>query len=81
MKNESLVTALKKNESLITSWKEIQLQEKKINEKKRAIAKETLETLQSIYVDKSVVDTLLNKLYHYPADVSPAKVLKILTAI
>jgi hypothetical protein len=63
-------------ESLVATWKEIQLLEKVANEKKRAIARETQTALKALNVDE--YDSLRIKVCHYPAEVSPAKVLKAL---
>ena len=63
-------------ESLVATWKEIQLLEKVANEKKRAIARETQAALKALNVDGN--DSLRIKVRFYPAEVSPAKVLKAL---
>lgn len=81
-----------KLQQLINDWKEIQLQEKTLNERKRALASSTFDVISNT-VGKQVAhnmytlshstapnacQTTYRKLNRYPAEASPQNVLKLI---
>lgn len=82
-------------EHLTNSWKEIQAQEKALNERKRDLSQQTVKELKTLigeevdyqlrslrqnFTSNDVANTY-RKMYQYPAEVSPQKALKTIAEV
>ena len=79
-------------QQLINDWKEIQLQEKTLNERKRALASSTFDVISNTVGKQvshnmytlshstvpSAYQSAYRKLNRYPAEASPQNVLKLI---